>query len=503
VSVISPEAISDAPVLITVLLITDYFALNAAAMRPDDEPIRISLKQEVVCPDDNHHRFPLREGLAESTIHRMQSEWLEEQEREVARARDQIAREFAEREKALERQVQQGAEEIASWRNREATLLAERAKFEKEKAEQAINLAKQIEAERETISQAARTDELRRAKIREQILKDQIDGQSQLVQEIRNQLTAKNATEIDLKQSIEELKLSHQEALLKAATDARQAAAAEALQKAEQEVKQRFDEELESLRLKQRELEKQRDDAKQVAEDLRRRMAQGSQQTQGEVLELILERELGNRFGSDRIEPISKGVFGADVIQHVLSPDGRLCGSITWETKNAQNWNPRWLEKLRTDMIANKSEFAVLVSTVLPAGVNHFGLVDGLWVCDLTVWPILASTLRQQLMALTFARLSAQGRDTKMEILYRYLTGPEFRERVNAILRTFVGMQEQLEKEKRAMIKQWGAREKQIETVIDGLSGMYGDLQGIIGSASLPEISSLKLEDSEQEPRLL
>jgi hypothetical protein len=154
-------------------------------------------------------------------------------------------------------------------------------------------------------------------------------------------------------------------------------------------------------------------------------------------------------------------------------------------------------------MIANKSEFGVLVSTVLPPGVNHFGLIEGLWVCDLTVWPILASTLRQQLMALTFARLSAQGRDTKMEILYRYLTGPEFRERVNAILRTFVGMQEQLEKEKRALIKQWGAREKQIETVINGLSGMYGDLQGIIGSASLPEISSLKLEEPEQGPRLL
>jgi hypothetical protein len=479
------------------------FYLNACAMPADDEPIRISLKEEVVCPSDSQHRFPLREGLAESTIHRMQREWLDERERELARARDQIGREFSEREKVLERQLNQLAEEITSWRNREATLLAERAKFEKEKAEQAINLAKQIEAEREAISQAARTEELQRAKTREQILKDQMDAQIQLIQEIRGQLIEKNAAEINLKQTIEDLKLTHQEALLKASTDARQAAAAEALQKAEQEMKQRFDEELESLRLKQRELEKQRDDAKKVAEELRRRMAQGSQQTQGEVLELILERELANRFGSDRIEPISKGVFGADLVQHVLSPDGRLCGSITWETKNAQNWNPKWLGKLRSDMIANKSEFGVLVSTVLPAGVNHFGLVDGLWVCDLAVWPVLASTLRQQLMALTFARLSAEGRDTKMEILYRYLTGPEFRERVNAILRTFVGMKEQLEKEKRALIKQWGAREKQIETVIDGLSGMYGDLQGIIGSASLPEISSLKLEDEDQAPRLL
>src|SRR6201982_2842219 len=209
-------------------------------MTADDEPIRISLKQEVVCPEDSEHRFPLREGLAESTIHRMQHDWLEEKERELARARDQIGREFSDREKALEQQLQRSAEEVISWRNREATLLSERAKFEKEKAEQAINLAKQIEAERKGISQAVRTEEVQRAKIREQILKDQIDGQTQLVQEIRNQLTEKNAAEINLKQSIEELKLNHQEALLKTANDARQAAAAEALQKPDTEWKKRF-----------------------------------------------------------------------------------------------------------------------------------------------------------------------------------------------------------------------------------------------------------------------
>ena len=469
----------------------------------DDNPIRISLEQEVICPHENEHRFALREGLAESTIHRMQRAWAEEQERELAKARDQIEREFSDREKALEQRLRQLTQEITDWRNREATLLAERAKFEKEKAEQAINLAKQIEAERETISRAVRAEELQRAKTREQILKDQMAGQAQLIHEIRAQLLEKNTAQINLQRALEEMKLTHQEALSKAAEQARQAVAAEALQKAEHAANQRFQEELGSLRLKQRELEKQRDDAKKVAEDLQRKMGQGSQQTQGEVLELILERELASRFVSDRISPISKGVFGADVVQDVLSADGRRAGSITWETKNAQNWNPKWLDKLRADMIANKSEFGVLVSTVLPEGVKHFGLVDGLWVCDLTVWPVLATTLRQQLLALTAARLSAEGRDKKMEILYRYLTGPEFRERVNAILGIFVGMKEQLEREKRALIKHWSAREKQIETVVDGLSGMYGDLQGIIGSASLPEISSLKLEEPEQGPRLL
>jgi hypothetical protein len=472
-------------------------------MLADGDPIRLSLEQEVVCPHDNQHRFALRAGLAESTIQQLQRTWAQEQACELDRLRAQIGREFSNREKALEQQLHQLTAEIATWRSREATLLAERAKFEKEKAEQAVNLAKQLEAERQTISQTVRAEELQRAKVREQILKDQMDGQNQLIQEIQTQLALKNNAEIALKRAIEDLKLSHQEALQKAALEARRAAAAEAIQKAEQLAHQRFQEELDALRLKQRELEKQRDDARQVAEDLRRKMEQGSQQTQGEVLELILERELANRFGTDRIEPISKGVFGADVVQHVLSSDGRTCGSITWETKNAQNWNPKWLEKLRTDMIANKSEFGILVSTVLPDGVDHFGVIDGLWVCDLKVWPLLATTLRQQLIALTFARLSSEGRDRKMEILYRYLTGPEFRERVNAILRTFVGMKEQLEREKRALIKQWSAREKQIETVIDGMSGMYGDLQGIIGSASLPEIASLKIDEADEGPKLL
>ena len=147
-------------------------------MTADDEPIRISLKQEVVCPQDGQHRFALREGLAETTIHRMQTEWLDERERELAKARDEIGHEFSAKEKALEQQLHQLAEEITNWRNREAALLTERAKFEKEKAEQAINLAKQIEAEREGISQAARAEEVQRAKIREQILKEQMDGQS-------------------------------------------------------------------------------------------------------------------------------------------------------------------------------------------------------------------------------------------------------------------------------------------------------------------------------------
>jgi hypothetical protein len=417
-------------------------------MKAHDEQVTISLNEEILCPHVEGHRFTLREGLAESTIRRIQ---------------------------------QEQAEAIA---------------------QQKSALRAQIEAEREAIRQAAQSEESERAKIREQAFQEQMAAQARLIEEMRKQLSEKSAAEFDLKQSIEALKAEQNLALAKAAADARQLSRIEAMSLAEKTLGEKFEQELEALRLKQKELEKQRDDAKQAADELRRRMEQGSQQAQGEALELTLEAELAFRFPTDRVEPIANGAYGADILHTIITADGRNCGSITWETKNAQSWNSKWLEKLRMDVISSKSEFGVLVSTALPEGVKYFDQIDGMYVCSLSVWFAVATMLRQQIINLAFARASAEGRDQKMDVVYRYLTGPEFRERVNAIIQTFVGMQDQLHQEKRALMKHWGRREKQIQGVLNGLSGMYGDLQGIIGTASLPEIETLEITDLPDEDDL-
>jgi len=410
-------------------------------MKAHDEQVTISLNEEILCPHGEGHRFTLREGLAESTIRRIQQEQAE-----------------------------------AS-------------------AQQKLAFRIQLEAEREAIRQTAKSEESQKAKIREQAFQEQMAAQARLIDEIRRQLSEKSAAEFDLQQSIEALKAEQNLALAKAAADARELSRIEAMSLAEKTLGEKFEQKLEGLRLKQKELEKQRDDAKQAADELRRRMEQGSQQAQGEALELTLEGELAFRFPTDRVEPIANGAYGADILHTVITADGRNCGSITWETKNAQSWNSKWLEKLRTDVISSKSEFGVLVSTALPEGVKYFDQIDGMYVCSLSVWFAVAAMLRQQIINLAFARASAEGRDQKMDVVYRYLTGPEFRERVNAIIQTFVGMQDQLNQEKRALMKHWSRREKQIQTVLDGLSGMYGDLQGIIGTASLPEIETLEITD--------
>lgn len=247
--------------------------------------------------------------------------------------------------------------------------------------------------------------------------------------------------------------------------------------------------------LKLRVLEKEQTIAsmqKQI-EDLKRRSEQGSQQLQGEVQELELESLLRAQFPHDSIEPVPKGEYGGDALQRINTPLGQQCGSILWESKRTKNWSDGWLPKLREDQRAAKAELAVLVSQVLPKGVETFGLLDGVWVTSPRSAVAVAMALRYSLVEIAGARQATEGQQTKMELVYQYLTGPRFRHRVQAIVEKFTDMHDDLEKERKTMTRLWAKREEQIRGVIDTTAGMYGDLQGIAGK-SLQEIDGLTLK---------
>jgi hypothetical protein len=248
--------------------------------------------------------------------------------------------------------------------------------------------------------------------------------------------------------------------------------------------------------LKLRERDKQIEDLRKSLAEAKRKSEQGSMETQGEALELDLEANLNNHFPHDSISPVAKGIRGADVIQSVHNQGMAVCGSIIWETKNTKAWNNAWLEKLKDDQRAIGANLAVLVSTVLPEGIKAFGQVEGVWVASVTAYIPLAMALRDQLIAVTFARSATEGKSEKMEMVYQYLSGDAFRQKVEAIVETFIGMQEQLNREKRAYARIWKEREKQIERIIENTAGMYGDVRGLIGS-SVPEIQGLTLEGDE------
>ena len=225
-------------------------------------------------------------------------------------------------------------------------------------------------------------------------------------------------------------------------------------------------------------------------EELRRKSEQGSQQIQGEVMEVELAELLTARFTHDRIARVPKGEFGGDVTQHVVSPSGIACGTILWESKRTKNWSDGWLAKLREDQRAAKAEISVIVSHALPKDVTTFDLIDGVYVVSAKCIVPVATLLRKALLELVLARQSAQGQETKAALIYEYLTGPRFRHRVQAIVEAFTSMQDDLSAEKKAIQKQWAKRETQIERVMSSTVGMYGDLQGIAGR-SLEEIEGL------------
>ena len=226
-------------------------------------------------------------------------------------------------------------------------------------------------------------------------------------------------------------------------------------------------------------------------EELKRRAEQGSQQLQGEVQELELEAVLKTKFPRDTIEPVPKGEFGGDALQRVIGPLGQVCGTILWESKRTKNWSDGWLAKLRDDQRTAKADIAIIVSQILPKGVEAFDLVDGIWVTNTKSLVSVAVALRHSLIEVASARQALEGQQTKTEMVYQYLTGPRFRHRVEAIVEAFSSMQEDLDREKKAITKQWAKREEQIERVMQATVGMYGDLQGIAGK-TLQEIEGLR-----------
>ena len=248
----------------------------------------------------------------------------------------------------------------------------------------------------------------------------------------------------------------------------------------------------ESLGLKVKEKEQTIASMQKQIEELKRKAEQGSQQLQGEVQELELESLLSTKFPLDRIRPVPKGEHGGDVLHGVIGPSGQPCGTILWESKRTKNWSNAWLSKLRDDQRAAKAEVAVVVSQSLPKRTETFDLIDGVWVTHLSAALPIAIMLRHTLIEIATARQTSEGRQTKIEMVYQYLTGPRFRQRVEAIVEAFSSMQADLHKEKRAINKQWAKREEQIDRVMQATVGMYGDFQGIAGK-TLQEIEGLEL----------
>lgn len=367
---------------------------------------------------------------------------------------------------------------------RETTLRAMKDALEKDKAALQAQIAERVSAERVKIAaeEAEKARRLSAADLSEK--SKQLADLQDVLRERETKLAEAQKAQAELIRKQRELDDAKRE--LDLTIEKRvQDSLGEVRQKAKQEAE-------DALKLKILESDEKIASMQRKIEELKRKAEQGSQQLQGEALELELENLLRSKFPRDMIEPVAKGEFGGDVLQRVYGPQDQPCGTILWESKRTKNWSDLWLPKLRGDQRTAKAEIALLVTNALPKDVEAFDLIDGVWVTDARCALPLAIALRQSLVELAATRDAKKGQQTKMELVYDYLTGPRFRHRVEAIVEKFNDMQEDLDRERKWMTKQWAKREQQIRIVVDSTAGMYGDVQGIAGQA-LDEIEALTL----------
>ena len=280
-----------------------------------------------------------------------------------------------------------------------------------------------------------------------------------------------------LEETKHSMEIEHRENLIKETK--------KAYEKAQEQLNLEYD-----LKLKER--DKIIDDLNKQMKEGQRKAEQGSMKLQGEVLELELEEILKDYYPNDDITPIAPGRKGGDIKQVVKLPSGKIAGIILWETKRTKSWQANWLQKLKEDQRNLKADLAVIASEVIPSDIKNFGIENGIWITEIKFALGLSIVLREMLINVAIVKTVNSGKENEAEMIFNYLTGTQFKQRVESILEAHVEMVNEIESEKRFMEKSWAKKEKQIEKSIRNISGMCGDLQGI--SANIPEIKLLEMQ---------
>lgn len=414
--------------------------------------IILNAEDQIACPHCNSE-FPIREAIAKHLIEKHEDEYQQLLSKELVSLQDQAAK-YAEKSiaKTFKKQIETLQEQLAESQDSAKSLQARIAE-EKKKAEDKIR--ESVKLEHDALEESLKSKEEQLAKFREQEL---------ALRKAKTELEDKQKDmELDLARRVE----SEKESLRASIGD--------------------------EFRLKEAELRKKIDDASKANEDLKRKLEQGSQQLQGEVLELELEHELAQAYPLDDIDPVGKGTRGADVIQTVRLRAGTVCGKIVWETKRAENWSNGWITKLKADMQEVSGDIAVLVSTAFPAGIEEpMVMKDGVWLVKPALAKGLSEALRTVLTEAQRQKAVSVGKNEQMGALYDYICSTQFVQRIKAVVDHQEQMRLELDKEKSAMQRIWKKREGQIGGITNQMMAICGELQGL-SHGSMPLLDDIAL----------
>ena len=348
--------------------------------------------------------------------------------------------------------------------------------------------------------------------LNEQLAKEKIKMQYALTENIKATLQEENALQLQqLQEELDEKSIQLQELNASKATIAklerekieieskiRADAAIELNRTIEQERSKAQKEAQEVSQMQLKAKDEQLQQIKRQLEDAQRKAQQGSQQIQGEAQEHSIEEYLDLQFKYDDIAEIKKGAYGADCIQTINTPDFQNCGKICYESKNTKSFSNEWIGKLKHDMLEAGADIGVLVTAVYPKDMDRMGFIDGIWVCSYEEFKGSVALLRQKVIEIYIATKSQENRADKMGLLYNYFTSNEFGMQLRSIVDGFILMQDELNKQKRAVMASWKRQQKYIDAVLINTTNMYGSIKGIAGNA-IESVEALELEYNEEQ----
>ena len=374
-------------------------------------------------------------------------------------------------------------------------LAQQKAELDKQLEEykkQTESLKSQHEKEKEKAIDDALKSQKQEFKAKEEELKKNIrEEQKEAYQELEKELEEKSLQIKELnklkaeKSRLEREKEELQEKIIADTEKEFSQKLVEEKQKYQKQAEEKFE-------LQIKELQKQLQDQKDLTEEMKKRQEQGSMQLQGEVQELAIEKYLKENYIYDEIKEVGKGDMGADSLQIVNTSYKPNCGTIYYESKRTKTFKEDWIAKFKNDIQEKGADIGVLVTAVYPKNMTRMGMRDGVYICTYEEFKALSFILRETLIKISDTKTLQENRHEKSAILYNYLTSTEFRFQFETIVNAFVGLQNDLESEKRAMNKLWKKREKEIQNVLSATTDMYGAIQGISGNA-IQRVEALEL----------
>jgi hypothetical protein len=360
---------------------------------------------------------------------------------------------------------------------------------------QVHHLREQVEAEMRDVFEKSKDQEIKAAlKKASQEQKAELAAQEEQIGELSKALKAAKKAELERDQLKEDLEDQVMIESAKAATKARKDTLATMNDVVKEKVEVALidkETEIEKLRLKNDRL------AERVEQGLKQNRSAGGE-IEGEALEVVIETRLKNEFLLDEITPVARGRKGADILQTVVDERGTPGEKILWEIKGHENWQEKWLAKIRQDALDNSALVKVIVTRALPPNVDRFDSIGDVWVCQPHEAMIVAHLLREMCIRVRSEQRTQAHLMTIQERVVEYIRSPEFESAMNAVLEAYRDMQDDNRKLREYVLSKTKKQDKNLQAVVDALTSVIGTMSAIGAAEDFP-ITHLLDEPKEED----